>query len=70
MDDFDTMGLPPYLTSPLSINTMQNGGGDYLSTMPLDMQAPQQTPVEHDPFVRFVLSLINVLGFVPIATLT
>lgn len=54
MDDFDTMPLPPYLTSPLSINTMQNGGSDYLSAMPLDMQAPQQTPVDHDPFVRFV----------------
>lgn len=51
MEGFDTMAMPPYLASPLSLGNLQ---GDYLNAMPgLDM-TDHRSNFDSETFVRYV----------------
>lgn len=53
MEGFDTMAMPPYLASPLSLGNLQ---GDYLNAMPgLDLPDHRST-FDSETFVRYLLS--------------
>lgn len=52
MEGFDTMAIPPYLASPLSLSNLQ--GADYLNAMPgLDLP-DHRSNFDSKTFVRYV----------------
>lgn len=52
MEGFDTMAMPPYLASPLSLGNLQ--GSDYLNAMPgLDLP-DHRSNFDSETFVRYV----------------
>jgi len=51
MEGFDTMAMPPYLASPLSLGNLQ---GDYINALPGLELPDHRSNFDSETFVRFV----------------